>query len=114
MTDTVDKSIDEQLDEVLKNIIHIGYVYGYNQLAQMANVAPYNQVQPITEEEAKQAIKALIDQTVVEGQIKILSNILVHNATVSKKGVGLNREGVVSKLSDLQFKREEAWLKDKS
>lgn len=69
MTDTVDKSIDEQLDEVLKNIIHIGYVYGYNQLAQMANVAPYNQVQPITEEEAKQSLLTLIEDLIGEDEL---------------------------------------------
>jgi hypothetical protein len=102
MTDTVDKSIDEQLDKILG---------GFSRnLSEVGNVDDYAE----SVSEAKQSIKALIDQTVVEGQIKILSNILVHNATVSKKGVGLNREGVVSKLSDLQFKREEAWLKDKS
>lgn len=95
MTDTVDKSIDEQLDEVLKNIIHIGYVYGYNQLAQMANVAPYNQVQPITEEEAKQAIKDLIATEVLHARIEELSNLKAEKGRFSTSSYGLWVDGAI-------------------
>lgn len=105
MTDTVDKSIDEQLDEVLKNIIHIGYVYGYNQLAQMANVAPYNQVQPITEEEAKQAIKDLIATEVLHARIATAQHF---------KKYMISNSPFIDEILDPYIAELEAQLEDKS
>ncbi len=49
-------SPDNTVDKILDDIIHIGYVNGYNQLAQMAQVAPYNHVQPISVDQAKQSL----------------------------------------------------------
>ena len=62
-TDTNQASEDElreSIDALLEQVIHIGYVQGYNQLAQMAGVAPYNHIQPLEPEEAKTATQSLI------------------------------------------------------
>lgn len=62
----------EWVDKLIENIVHIGYVYGYNQLAQMANVAPYNEFEPITEDAAKQTIAAKL----LEARIDELKSLL--------------------------------------
>lgn len=49
-----------------------------------------------------------IQKQVLEGQIKILAHILVHQAT-GRKHIGLSRGGVVSVLAELQHKRKMLW-----
>ncbi len=66
---------NERLDEILKDIIHIGYVSGYNQVAHEARISPYNHIEPLTIAEAKQALTSLTKE-------------LVEEAKPSKKRVG--------------------------
>lgn len=49
----------------------------------------------------KSQITKHLKQEVLRGQIKIIANILVYQAT-GKKRIGLSRTGVVSLLADLQ------------
>ena len=59
---------NERLDEILKDIIHIGYVSGYNQVAHEARISPYNHIEPLTIDEAKQALTSLIKELVAEAK----------------------------------------------
>ncbi len=59
---------NERLDETLKDIIHIGYVSGYNQVAHEARIAPYNHIEPLPIDKAKQAITSLTKELVAEAK----------------------------------------------
>lgn len=61
-----------------------------------------------TPQDLMEDIQSLIDKQVLEGQIKILAHILVHQAT-GRKHIGLSRGGVVSVLAELQHKRKMLW-----
>lgn len=51
----------KSLKDIVDEIVHIGYARGYDQLAQQANLPPYNHRQPWTEAEAKQAIVEAVE-----------------------------------------------------
>jgi len=57
---------NKRLDEILHDIIHIGYVQGFNQIAHEARFAPYNHIEPITIDEAKQSLRTLFQEAMDE------------------------------------------------
>lgn len=71
----VNNTEDVELDKLVGDIIHIGYVNGYNQLAQMAQVAPYNHIEPLSLDEAKQSLNSLIQQEANRQKLELLDRI---------------------------------------
>lgn len=73
-TDTTQQAA---IRELVDNIIHIGYVNGYNQLAQAAMLAPYNYIEPMSVEEASQAVAALIEAAATQRAIEAVEMLLI-------------------------------------
>ncbi len=66
-------NIDDELDDLIEEAIHTGYVNGYNQMAQVANIAPYNHRQPYTEQQLSIALANKIKEAELREAKKIFS-----------------------------------------
>ena len=97
----------ESIDALLEQVIHIGYVQGYNQLAQMAGVAPYNHIQPLEPEEAKTAIQELIRTE----KLKLLAEVRerVVGEDLSHRSLGTKLRGVIynTQIDSVNILKEE-------